>query len=191
MAIETFQRQEIKFLLNEVQYQALTEQLEQYMNPDPYCVGGKEQKIDITSSTGLSDEEIQKMQDDAKAHEEEDKKRKEGIEAKNNAEALIYQAEKTVKELGDKADAAKVKEVNDAIAALKESLKGDDTAKIKADAEALTKPLHELTEKLYQQAQQAQAQQHAGAQQGPQAGAKKADDNVVDADYKVVDDDKK
>ena len=156
---------------------------------------GKEQKIDITSSTGLSDEEIQKMQDDAKAHEEEDKKRKEGIEAKNNAEALIYQAEKTVKELGDKADAAKVKEVNDAIAALKESLKGDDTAKIKADAEALTKPLHELTEKLYQQAQQAQAQQQAGAQQGPQqgpqAGAKKADDNVVDADYKVVDDDKK
>ena len=156
---------------------------------------GKEQKIDITSSTGLSDEEIQKMQDDAKAHEEEDKKRKEGIEAKNNAEALIYQAEKTVKELGDKADAAKVKEVNDAIAALKESLKGDDTAKIKADAEALTKPLHELTEQLYQQAQQAQAQQQAGAQQGPQqgpqAGAKKADDNVVDADYKVVDDDKK
>lgn len=156
---------------------------------------GKEQKIDITSSTGLSDEEIQKMQDDAKAHEEEDKKRKEGIEAKNNAEALIYQAEKTVKELGDKADAAKVKEVNDAIAALKESLKGDDTAKIKAYAEALTKPLHELTEKLYQQAQQAQAQQQAGAQQGPQqgpqAGAKKADDNVVDADYKVVDDDKK
>ena len=156
---------------------------------------GKEQKIDITSSTGLSDEEIQKMQDDAKAHEEEDKKRKEGIEAKNHAEALIYQAEKTVKELGDKADAAKVKEVNDAIATLKESLKGDDTAKIKADAEALTKPLHDLTEKRYQQAQQAQAQQQAGAQQGPQqgpqAGAKKADDNVVDADYKVVDDDKK
>ena len=154
---------------------------------------GKEQKIDITSSTGLSDEEIQKMQDDAKAHEEEDKKRKEGIEAKNNAEALIYQAEKTVKELGDKADAAKVKEVNDAIANLKESLKGDDTEKIKAAAEALTKPLHELTEKLYQQAQQAQQAQaqQQGAQQSPQAGAKKADDNVVDADYKVVDDDKK
>ena len=157
---------------------------------------GKEQKIDITSSTGLSDEEIQRMQDDAKAHEAEDKKSKEGIEAKNNAEALIYQAEKTVKELGDKADAAKVKEVNDAVAKLKETIKGDDVEKIKADAEALTKPLHELTEKLYQQAQQAQqAAQAAGAQQGPQqgpqAGAKKADDNVVDADYKVVDDDKK
>lgn len=153
---------------------------------------GKEQKIDITSSSGLSDEEIKRMQDDAKAHEAEDKKRKEAITAKNNAEALIYQAEKTVKELGDKADQGKVKEVNDAIAKLKETLKGDDTEKIKADAEALTKPLHELTEKLYQQAQQAQQQaQNAGAQQGPQAGAKKDKDNVVDADYKVVDDDKK
>lgn len=150
---------------------------------------GKEQKIDITSSSGLSDEEIKRMQDDAKAHEAEDKKRKEAITAKNNAEALIYQAEKTIKELGDKADQGKVKEVNDAIAKLKETLKGNDTEKIKADAEALTKPLHELTEKLYQQAQQ-QAQ-NAGAQQGPQAGAKKDKDNVVDADYKVVDDDKK
>ena len=158
---------------------------------------GKEQKIDITSSSGLSDEEIQKMQDDAKAHEAEDQKRKESITAKNNGEALVYQAEKTIKELGDKADADKVKEVNDAIAKLKESLKGDDTDKIKADAEALTKPLHELTEKLYQQAQQAQqAQQQTqgqGAQQGAQAGADagKEKDNVVDADYKVVDDDKK
>ena len=156
---------------------------------------GKEQKIDITSSSGLSDEEIKRMQDDAKAHEAEDKKRKEAITAKNNAEALIYQAEKTVKELGDKADQGKVKEVNDAIAKLKETLKGDDTEKIKADAEALTKPLHELTEKLYQQAQQAQqAQQqaqNAGAQQGPQAGTKKDKDNVVDADYKVVNDDDK
>ena len=156
---------------------------------------GKEQKIDITSSSGLSDEEIKRMQDDAKAHEAEDKKRKEAITAKNNAEALIYQAEKTIKELGDKADAGKVKEVNDAIAKLKETLKGNDIEKIKADAEALTKPLHELTEKLYQQAQQAQqAQQqaqNAGAQQGQAAGAKKDKDNVVDADYKVVDDDKK
>ena len=125
---------------------------------------GKEQKIDITSSTGLSDEEIQKMQDDAKAHEAEDQKRKEAITAKNNAEALIYQAEKTVKDLGDKADPAKVKEINDAVAKLKETLKGDDTEKIKADADALTKPLHELTENLYKQAQQ-QAAGQQGAQQ--------------------------
>lgn len=149
---------------------------------------GKEQKIDITSSTGLSDEEIQKMQDDAKAHEAEDQKRKEAITAKNNAEALIYQAEKTVKDLGDKADPAKVKEINDAVAKLKETLKGDDTEKIKADADALTKPLHELTENLYKQAQQQTAGQQ-GAQQ--QSAGKQDKDNVVDADYKVVDDDDK
>lgn len=148
---------------------------------------GKEQKIDITSSSGLSDEEIEKMQQDAKAHEAEDKKRKEAVTAKNNAEALVYQAEKTVKEIGDKGDAAKVKEVNDAIAKLKETLKGDDTEKIKADAEALTKPLHELTEKLYQQA----AQGAAGQQQSQQGAQHKADGDTVDADYKVVDDDKK
>ena len=155
---------------------------------------GKEQKIDITSSRGLSDEEIQKMQDDAKAHEAEDQKRKEAITAKNNAEALIYQAEKTVKDLGDKADPAKVKEINDAVAKLKETLKGDDTEKIKADADALTKPLHELTENLYKQAQQAQqAQQQAAGQQGAQqqSAGKQDKDNVVDADYKVVDDDDK
>lgn len=145
---------------------------------------GKEQKIDIKSSSGLSDEEIKRMQDDAKAHEEEDKKRKEAIMAKNNAEALIYQAEKTIKDLGDKADPAKVKEVNDAVAKLKETMKSDDTEKIKADADALTKPLHELTEKLYQQAQQ---QGQAQSQQN----AKNGKDDVVDADYKVVDDDKK
>lgn len=147
---------------------------------------GKEQKIDIKSSSGLSDEEIKRMQDDAKAHEEEDKKRKEAIMAKNNAEALIYQAEKTIKDLGDKADPAKVKEVNDAVAKLKETMKSDDTEKIKADADALTKPLHELTEKLYQQAQ---AQQQGQAQS--QQNAKNGKDDVVDADYKVVDDDKK
>ena len=153
---------------------------------------GKEQKIDIKSSSGLSDEEIKRMQDDAKAHEEEDKKRKEAIMAKNNAEALIYQAEKTIKDLGDKADPAKVKEVNDAVAKLKETMKSDDTEKIKADADALTKPLHELTEKLYQQAQQAQqaqAQQQGQAQS--QQNAKNGKDDVVDADYKVVDDAKK
>lgn len=150
---------------------------------------GKEQKIDITSSSGLSDEEIERMQQDAKLHEEDDKKRKEAVTARNNAEALVYQAEKTVREIGDKADAAKVKEVNDAIEKLKETLKGNDADKIKADAEALTKPLHELTEKLYQQAQQAQAQSQGAQAQGAQQAAKDKD-TVVDADYKVVDDDK-
>ena len=134
---------------------------------------GKEQKIDIKSSSGLTDEEIKRMQDDAKA--------------RNNAEALIYQAEKTIKDLGDKADAAKVKEVNEAITTLKETMKSDDTEKIKADAEALTKPLHELTEQLYKQAQQAQQGQSAqGDAQSAQAEKK---EDVVDADYKVVNED--
>lgn len=155
---------------------------------------GKEQKIEIKSSSGLSDEEIEKMQNDAKAHEAEDKKRKETITVKNNAESLIYQAQKTIKELGDKADAQKVKEINDAISKLQESLKGDDVEKIKADADALTKPLHEMSQKMYEQAQKAQQAQQAN-QQASSAGQqqqKSGDkDNVVDADYKVVDDDKK
>ena len=155
---------------------------------------GKEQKIEIKSSSGLSDEEIEKMQNDAKAHEAEDKKRKETITVKNNAESLIYQAQKTIKELGDKADAQKVKEINDAISKLQGSLKGDDVEKIKADADALTKPLHEMSQKMYEQAQKAQQAQQAN-QQASSAGQqqqKSGDkDNVVDADYKVVDDDKK
>ena len=155
---------------------------------------GKEQKIEIKSSSGLSDEEIEKMQNDAKAHEAEDKKRKETITVKNNAESLIYQAQKTIKELGDKADAQKVKEINDAISKLQESLKGDDVEKIKADADALTKPLHEMSQKMYEQAQKAQQAQQAN-QQASSAGQqqqKSGDkDNVVDADYKFVDDDKK
>lgn len=153
---------------------------------------GKEQKIDIKSSSGLTDEEIERMQQDAKAHEEEDKKRKEIIEERNKGEALIYQAQKTIKDFGDKADAEKVKEINEAIAKLQESLKGEDAEKMKADAEALTKPLYEMTSKMYETAQQ-QGQGAPGAesaQQGPQP-EKKADDNVVDADYKVVDDDNK
>lgn len=155
---------------------------------------GKEQKIEIKSSSGLSDEEIEKMQNDAKAHEAEDKKRKETITVKNNAESLIYQAQKTIKELGDKADAQKVKEINDAISKLQESLKGDDVEKIKADADALTKPLHEMSQKMYEQAQKAQQAQQANQQTssaGQQQQKSGDKDNVVDADYKVVDDDKK
>lgn len=149
---------------------------------------GKEQKIDIKSSSGLSDEEIERMQQDAKAHEEEDKKRKDLIEERNKGEALIYQAQKTIKDLGDKADAAKVKEINDAIAVLQETLKGEDVEKMKSDSEALTKPLYDLTSKMYQQAQQAAGAENAGTNKEAQDKAK---DNVVDADYKVVDDDKK
>ena len=152
---------------------------------------GKEQKITITSSSGLDQSEIDRMVKEAAAHEAEDKKRKEGIEAKNNADSLVYQAEKTLKEVGDNADQAKVSEVKDKIAALKEALKSEDTEQIKAASEALTKPLYDLTGDMYKQAEaQQQAQQSSGQEQA-QESTSAGDDNVVDADYQVVDDDKK
>lgn len=154
---------------------------------------GKEQKITIKSSSGLDKSEIDRMVKEAAAHEAEDKKRKEGIEAKNNADSLIYQAEKTIKDMGDKADAAKVSEIKDKIADLKEAVKSDDVDKIKAASEALTKPLYDLTSEMYKNADAAsqQAQPEGGSAQSDAGDSQKQDDNVVDADYTVVDDDKK
>lgn len=155
---------------------------------------GKEQKITIQSDSGMSKEDIDRMVNEAKAHEAEDKKQKEAIDAKNNADNLVYQAEKTIKELGDKADAGKVSEVKAACEKVKETIKSNDTEAIKKATEELQKPLYELSAAAYQQAQA------AGAQQGAQAGAenaqgaqqqKKDDDDVVDADYTEVKDDKK
>jgi molecular chaperone DnaK len=156
---------------------------------------GKEQKITIKSSSGLDKSEIDRMVKEAAAHEAEDKKRKEAIEAKNNADSLIYQAEKTIKDLGDKADASKVSEIKSKIADLKEAVKTNDVDKIKAASEALTKPLYDLTSDMYKQAdaQQQAAQQQAGAQQSgsTQQQESQSGEKVVDADYKVVDDDQK
>ncbi|WP_296822963.1 molecular chaperone DnaK [uncultured Megasphaera sp.] len=156
---------------------------------------GKEQKITIKSSSGLDKSEIDRMVKEAAAHEAEDKKRKEAIEAKNNADSLIYQAEKTIKDLGDKADASKVSEIKSKIADLKEAVKTNDVDKIKAASEALTKPLYDLTSDMYKQAdaQQQAAQQQAGAQQSGSAPQQESQsgEKVVDADYKVVDDDQK
>lgn len=156
---------------------------------------GKEQKITIKSSSGLDKSEIDRMVKEAAAHEAEDKKRKEAIEAKNNADSLIYQAEKTIKDLGDKADASKVSEIKSKIADLKEAVKTNDVDKIKAVSEALTKPLYDLTSDMYKQAdaQQQAAQQQAGAQQSGSAQQQESQsgEKVVDADYKVVDDDQK
>ena len=156
---------------------------------------GKEQKITIQSDSGMSKEDIDRMVKEAKAHEAEDKKRKEAIDTKNQGEALSYQAEKTIKDLGDKADKAKVAEVEKANAALKEALKGTDTEAIKKATEALQKPLYELSAAAYQAAGAQQGA--AGAQAGPQPGAgaaqqeeKKDDDDVVDADFTDVNDKK-
>ncbi len=152
---------------------------------------GKEQKITITSSGGLNKDEIERMVKEAEAHASEDKQRKEEIETRNSADSLVYQAEKTIKDMGDKAEQALVEKVQAAIEKLKETLKGTDIEKIKADTEELTKPLYELTSAVYNQ-QGAQGEPGApgfDAAGGSQGAGK--DDNVVDADYKVVDDEKK
>ena len=157
---------------------------------------GKEQKITITSASqggGLSKEEVERMVKEAEANAAEDKKRRDEVEARNNADSLVYQAEKTLKEFEGKADKALADKVQAAIGVLKESLKGSDIEKIKADTEALSKPLYELTSAVYQQAgPQAgpQGQPGAGAGAGATGGARQ-DDKVVDAEYKVVDDEKK
>ncbi len=157
---------------------------------------GKEQKITIQSDSGMSKEDIDRMVNEAKAHEAEDKKQKEAIDAKNNADNLFYQAEKTIKELGDKADSGKVSEVKAACEKVKEAIKSNDTEAIKKATEALQKPLYELSAAAYQQAQASGAQGAQGAQAGSEnaQGAqqqKKDDDDVVDADYTEVKDDKK
>lgn len=150
---------------------------------------GKEQKITITSSTHLSDEEIDRRVKEAEQFAEEDKKKKELIEVKNQAESLIYQTENTLKELGDKVSADEKKQVEDKITALKDVVGGNDPDEIKKRTEALTGELNTLSQKLY-----VQTGAQAGAQPGTeaQAGAGQAQgDDVVDADYEVVDDDNK
>ena len=144
---------------------------------------GKEQAITITSSSGLSDEEIDRMVKEAETHAAEDKAKKEEVEVKNNADNLVYQAEKAVKDFEGKADAAQLEAVKKATETLKASIESGDIEKIKADSDALTAPLYELSSKMYEQAQ---AQGEQGGQEAP-----KQDDNVVDADYTVVDEDKK
>lgn len=144
---------------------------------------GKEQKITITSSGTLDKDEVERMVKEAEANAEADKKRKEGVEVRNQADNMCYQAEKTMKDMEGKGKDELIAKVKAAVDTLKESLKGDDLEKIKADTEALTKPLYELSAELYKETE---AQQGAA---GADAGAKKSADDVVDAE--VVDDDKK
>ncbi|MFW6264816.1 MAG: molecular chaperone DnaK [Bacillota bacterium] len=150
---------------------------------------GNEQNITIKSSTGLSDEEIEDMVNQAKAHEEEDKKRLEEIETRNEADSLVYQTEKTLKDAGDKVEQGIKDKVEAAKDELKAAIESDEIEEIKAKKEALTEVLTELSTQLYQQAQEAQ-QAEQGAD--PEAGAKDTDgDDAVDVDYEEVDDEDK
>ena len=150
---------------------------------------GKEQSIKITASSGLSEEDIQRLVREAEANASDDKKKQELIEARNHADSLIYGTEKSLNDLGDKADAAVKTDIEGKIAALRKTMEGEDAAAIKAATEDLSKASHKLAEQLYQQ------QAQAGAQPGPDMGASAGpggaaggnpNDDVVDADYTEV-----
>ncbi len=151
---------------------------------------GKEQSIKITASSGLSEEEIQKLVREAEAHAGEDKKKKDLIEARNQADAMAYSVEKNIKEFGDKIGAAEKTRIEEAIAKVKKAIEGDDLEAIKAAQEELTTASHKLAEAMYAQSTQQQAGAGpgagAGADSGAQAGGGKKDDDVVDADFEEV-----
>src|SRR2546426_1341563 len=155
---------------------------------------GKEQKISITGSSGLSKDEVEQMRREAEAHAEEDKKAKEAIEIKNNADMLAYQSEKQLKELGDKISGDKKKQVEDAIAAVRDAINRNDTEAMKRTYDELQSKFQEVSAELYKQ-----ASAQAGPQPGPEAqprggaeeGAGKREGDVVDAEFEVVEEDKK
>ena len=143
---------------------------------------GKEQQITISGSTALSDDEVDRMVKDAEAHAEEDKRQKEEVEVRNQTDSLCYSTEQTLNELGDKVSADVKSKAEAAIADAKKALEGSDVEAIKATGESLQSVAYELAQVVYADAQQ----QTDGA-----AGAQPADDDVVDADYEVVDDEDK
>ena len=157
---------------------------------------GKEQHITITSSTNMSKEDVEKAVREAEQYAAEDAKRKEEIDVRNQGDQMVYQTERTLEELGDKVDAAEKAEVESKLNELKETLKGSDTATIKAATEALTQVFYKLSEKMYQQANpQGQPGANPGCDPNCQGGdCGNSGDNgqqYYDADYTVVDDDKK
>ncbi len=148
---------------------------------------GKEQKITITASTNLTDEEIEKKVKEAEKYAQEDEKKKEAIEVRNKADSMAYETEKALKEVGDKISADEKSKIEAALDKLKKSLEGNDIEEIKKSTEELTSAFHVLSQKMYEQAAK-QGNAQAGNEQNTEN--KKEDDNVVDADYEVMDDDK-
>ena len=144
---------------------------------------GIEQAITITKSSGLSDEEIKRMMEEAESHAEEDARRKEEVEVRNNADSIVYSAEKTIKDFEGKADKADLAKVKAAVEEARKALAGSNIEEIKAKSQALTEALHGLTTKIYQQ-NQAQPD-------GEKTEEAQGDEKVVDADYQYVDDDEK
>ena len=144
---------------------------------------GNSQQVAFTASTNLTDEDIEKAVKDAEAHAEEDKKRKDEIEVRNNAESLVYNSQKTIDELGDKISGEEKAKVETEIENVKKALEGTDVENIKTATEKLTTAFYAVSEKLYSQA----AAQNQGAEGTKPEGEPKVDENgnVYDADYKV------
>ena len=155
---------------------------------------GREQKVTITASSGLGNDEIEQMVEDAQKYAAEDKKMKELVDARNQADALIYSTEKTLRELGDKVDGAAKERIEGAIGELKEAAESSDLEKIKAASERLSGLLHEISTKLYEQVSKEDQAGTGGDPHGPGGGAGSYNSNqedVVDADYEVVDEEEK
>jgi molecular chaperone DnaK len=152
---------------------------------------GKEQKISITGSSGLSKEEVEKMQKEAEVHAEDDRKAKETIEIRNNADNLAYQCEKQLKELGDKVDGASKKNIEDSIEKVREALKGDDADAIKAAYDDLQAKFQEVTTAAYKAAAASAGPAPDAASGASTDEPQPKKDDVVDAEFEVVDDDKK
>jgi molecular chaperone DnaK len=146
---------------------------------------GKEQRIEIRAGSGLSDDEIKRMVSDAESHAEEDRRAKELVEARNNGENAVYQAEKQVKELGENLDESSKTEIEDAIKAVNEAVEGDDAEDIRAKTERLQTAFHKVSEAMYERAQA--AQQAEPAEPSPN-GSGSVEEEVVDAE--VVDEQK-
>jgi molecular chaperone DnaK len=156
----------------------------------------KEQSIQITASSGLTKEEIDKLIKDAELHAEDDKKKRELVDARNTGDAMIYSTEKSIKDLGEKVDAATKSKVDEAISRLKKAMEGDSASEIQKLTEELTQASHKLAEAMYKQASQQAGQEAGGQQEGGASGASqekrsKGEDDVVDADFEEVKDDKK
>jgi molecular chaperone DnaK len=145
---------------------------------------GKEQSIKITASSGLSEEEIENLIKDAELHAEEDKKKRELVDARNMADSLIYSTEKSIKEIGDKLDESTKDDINKAIENLKKAMEGEDTEEIKRLADELTQASHKLAETMYAKAAEQQAQAGAGGAESTAEASK--DEDVVDADFEEV-----
>jgi len=157
---------------------------------------GKEQKVTITATSGLSSDEIENMVDEAKKFADEDARRKELAESRNQADSLVYSTEKTLRDLGDKVESDKKEQIEKRIQELKDAIAGDDVQKIKSASDQLSSELHEVSSKIYEQVQQEQQQAagsgsmhgEPGAQETGQEAEAGGQEDVVDADYEVVDD---